>query len=81
MVEVGGDAVVGEGAVAHDKVVGLLLGNGSDGFLGDIGIEAGNQEIIGHIEYLFARNLRLLDFAGKQDAQIQPIEKRAGEVP
>ena len=71
MVEVGGDTVVGEGAVTHDKIVRLLLSNGSDGFLGDIGVEAGNQEIVSHIEYLFACNLCLLDFAGKQNAQIQ----------
>ena len=36
-------AVRSQGAVAHDEVIGLLLGDGGDGFVGDIFIEAGHE--------------------------------------
>ena len=71
MVEVGGDGVGGQGAVAHDEVVGLLLGDGGDGLVGDVFIEAGHQEAIRHIKDLLAGDGGFFNLAGEQHAQIQ----------
>ena len=65
LVEVGGDGVGGQGAVAHDEVVGLLLGDGGDGLVGDVFIEAGHQEAIRHIKDLLAGDGGFFDLAGE----------------
>ena len=71
LIEVDCHAVACQRAVTHDEVVGLLLGNGFDGFLGHVAVEAGDQIIVRHIEHFLAGDGGLLDFAGKQHAQIQ----------
>ena len=71
LIEVGCHAVVCHRAVTHHEVIGLLLGNGFDGFLGHLAVETGNQIVVLHIELLLAGNGGFLDFAGEQHAQIQ----------
>ena len=71
LVEVSGDAVVGHAAVAEDGVEGLLLGDGGDGFGGDAGVEAGQQEAVGDVEHLLAADDRLGDGAGQLHAQVE----------
>ena len=71
LLKIGGYAVVCHGAVPHDKVVGTLLGNGLDGFLGEIAVETGNQVVVLHLENLLASNDRLLNLGRERNAQIQ----------
>ena len=71
MVEVGSNGVGGQGAVAHDEVIGLLLGDGGDGLVGDIFIKASCQEAVGDVEDLLAGDGGFFDFAGEQHTQIQ----------
>ena len=71
MVEVGGDGVVFHGAVAHDEVGGLELGDSGDGLVADVLVKAGDQEVVRYVKDLFAGDRALFDLAAEKHAEVE----------
>lgn len=65
MFEVVGDVVGGEGAVAHDEVVGFEFCDFGDGGFVDVFVEAGDEFLVVYEEDFLAVDFAFLDFAGE----------------
>ena len=63
MVEVVGYVVGGDGAVAHDEVVGFLFGYGGDYGFVDVAVEAGDEVTFVYYKHFLAVYLALLNLA------------------
>ena len=70
LLKVVGYLVVGEAAVTHDEVVGMLFGNLGDGGFVDFLIETGQEVAVGYIPDSFARNLRALNLGREFNAEV-----------
>ena len=79
LIEVGCHAVVCHRAVTHHEVIGLLLGNGFDGFLGHIAVETGNQIVVLAVCILSLSIWLILDITADIVVEITGGIRKSGE--
>ena len=70
LLKVVGHLVVGEAAITHDEIVGMLFGNLGDGGFVDFLIEAGQEIGVCYVPDGFACNLRALNLGREFNAEV-----------